>query len=85
MCVGAAIEIGRLVGALDAGCSLGPCGSSVEVSRGCKGAAIDIGLLPLGELVGLCCHFMVFERVGIALLGEGLGAGSDMSADCLIE
>jgi len=42
-----------------------------------EGAAIDIGLPPRDA--GLCCHFMVFDRVGIALLGEGLGAGSAMS------
>lgn len=42
-----------------------------------EGAAIDIGLPPLDA--GLCCHFMVFDRVGMALLGEGLGAGSAMS------
>lgn len=43
-----------------------------------EGAAIDMGLLPRG--VGRCCHFMVFERVGIPLLGEGLGAASEVSA-----
>lgn len=40
-------------------------------------AAIDIGLPPRD--VGLCCHFIVFDRVGMALLGDGLGAGSAMS------
>ena len=42
-----------------------------------EGAAIDIGLPP--REAGLCCHFMVFDREGMALLGEGLGAGSAMS------
>jgi hypothetical protein len=50
----------------------------VNVSLAGEGAAIDMGLLPRG--VGLCCHFMVFEREGIAPLSEGLGAGSDVSA-----
>lgn len=44
------------------------------------GAAIDIGLPAVPRDVGLCCHFMVFERVGIAALGEGLGAASEASA-----
>lgn len=42
---------------------------------------MDIGLAPLGEPVGLCCHFMVFERVGMPALGEGFGAVSGASAD----
>jgi hypothetical protein len=69
------MDIGLLVGALALGCSRGACGSSVEVSREGEGAAIDMGLLPLG--VGLCCHFMVFEREGIAALGEGFTVGCD--------
>jgi hypothetical protein len=75
---GAAIDIGLLEGARDAGCSCGPLISSVGVPRVGEGAAMDIGRLPRG--VGLCCHFMVFEREGIKSLGEGLGAESDMSA-----
>ena len=42
-----------------------------------EGAAIDIGLPPRDA--GLCCHFMVFDREGIAALGEGLGAASEIS------
>lgn len=65
--------MGLLVGAFAAGCSCVALVSSVRVGdRVGEGAAIDIGLLPRG--VGLCCHFMVFERVGMALLGEDLGA-----------
>jgi hypothetical protein len=74
VCEGAAIDIGLLVVDFAAGCSRKPANSSVGVSLAGDGAAIDMGLLPRG--VGLCCHFMVFERVGIASLG--LGAGSDM-------
>lgn len=55
-------------------------GSSTEASRVWAGAAIDIGLPAVPRDVGLCCHFMVFERVGIAALGEGLGAASEASA-----
>lgn len=40
-------------------------------------AAIDIGRPPRDA--GLCCHFMVFDREGMAALGEGLGAESAMS------
>lgn len=78
MCLGAAMDMGLLVGALALSCSRGACGSSVEVSREGEGAAIDMGLLPRG--VGLCCHFMVFERVGIPALGEGFASGCDASS-----
>lgn len=69
--------MGLLVDDLNAGCSRGPLTSSVEVSFVGEGATIDMGLPPRDA--GLCCHFMVFERVGMALLGEGLGEESAMS------
>ena len=76
-CEGAALEVGLLVGAAaTTGCSV--CFCSVAVSRVGEDAAIDMGLLPRG--VGLCCHFMVFEREGIAALGEGFGAVSEVCA-----
>lgn len=71
--------MGLLVFALNAGCSRGPLISSVDVSFVGEGAAIDIGLPPLDA--GLCCHFMVFERVGMALLGEGLGEEESAMSD----
>lgn len=76
-CEGAVDDVGLLVYAAAAvGCSV--CFCSVAVSRVGEDAAIDMGLLPRG--VGLCCHFIVFEREGIAALGEGLGAVSEASA-----
>ena len=74
---GAAIDIGLLVLALNAGCSREPFVSSVDVSFVGDAAAIDIGRPPRDA--GLCCHFMVFDREGMAALGEGLGAESAMS------
>jgi len=76
VCEGAAIDMGLLVGALGTPCSRGVSVSFVGVSLVGEGAAIDIGLLPMGLL---CCHFIVFERVGMASLGEGLGARSSVS------
>lgn len=78
VCLGAAMDMGLLFGAIALNRSRGACGSSVEVSREGDGAAIDMGLLPRG--VGLCCHFMVFEREGIAALGEGFAASCDASS-----
>jgi hypothetical protein len=72
------MDMGLLFGAIALNRSRGACGSSVEVSREGDGAAIDMGLLPRG--VGLCCHFMVFEREGIAALGEGFAASCDASS-----
>ena len=74
---GAATDIGLLVLDPNAGCSPGPFVSSVDVSFVGEDAAIETGLPPRDA--GLCCHFMVFDREGMALLGGGLGAGSAMS------
>ena len=70
--------MGLLVGARALGCSRSACGSSVEDSREGEGAAIDMGLVPRG--VGLCCHFIVFERVGIPALGKGSASSCDASS-----
>jgi hypothetical protein len=78
VCLGAAMDMGLLVGARALGCSRSACCSSVEDSREGEGAAIDMGLLPRG--VGLCCHFIVFERVGIPALGEGSASSCDASS-----
>jgi hypothetical protein len=78
VCLGAAMDMDLLVGARALGCSRSACGSSVEDSREGEGAAIDMGLLPRG--VGLCCHFIVFERVGIPALGEGSASSCDASS-----
>jgi hypothetical protein len=78
VCLGAAMDMGLLVGARALGCSRSACGSSVEDSREGEGAAIDMGLLPRG--VGLCCHFIVFERVGIPALGKGSASSCDASS-----
>jgi hypothetical protein len=78
VCLGAAMDMGLLVGARALGCSRSACGLSVEDSCEGEGAAIDMGLLPRG--VGLCCHFIVFERVGIPALGEGSASSCDASS-----
>jgi len=69
--------MGLFIGLLDGTCSRGPLISDVDSSLVGEGAAIDIGLPPRD--IGLCCHFMVFERDGMESLEEGLGADSAMS------
>lgn len=46
---------------------------------------MDDGLLPVPREVGLCCHFTVPERPGIAALGDCLVAGSGVPIAAVVE